>query len=155
MPEDIAKSYRFLRFLGMSARGAYLIQQRFFSSFIFVHINKCGGTSIQRALGIPVKDHDTALERKRKIGRRWDSLYKFSVIRHPYYRVESLDRYRGRCQQIVLAGLPMIERVHAFEPMPQRNHAPHRSRPVNLVRSVSGLSARDFSPEQVNRAAEK
>ena len=36
----------------------YLLRQRLGGRYVFIHINKCGGTSVEAALGIPVKIHD-------------------------------------------------------------------------------------------------
>nr|WP_240989217.1 sulfotransferase family 2 domain-containing protein [Salipiger mangrovisoli] len=78
----------------------YLRQQKRRGDYAFIHINKCGGTSIEKALSIPVKIHDTAEQRRRKIGRRaWDRLFTFALVRHPYDRVASLYRYRVRTRQ--------------------------------------------------------
>jgi hypothetical protein len=63
-------------------------------TYAFVHINKCGGTSIQKYLGQP-KVHYTAQEAIDKIGiDKWNEHFTFSVVRHPYSRVVSLYNYR-------------------------------------------------------------
>lgn len=63
-------------------------------TYAFVHINKCGGTSIQKYLGQP-KVHYTAQEAVDKIGiDKWNKHFTFSVVRHPYSRVVSLYNYR-------------------------------------------------------------
>jgi chondroitin 4-sulfotransferase 11 len=85
-------------------RRVYLLRQRLMGSYVFIHINKCGGTSVEAALGIPVKVHDTALQRRRRIGsRRWNRAFTFSVVRHPYSRVISQHAYRVRTNQTRLA----------------------------------------------------
>ncbi|WP_264212180.1 sulfotransferase family protein [Leisingera thetidis] len=62
--------------------------------FSFVHINKCGGTSVCEALGLPTL-HYTALTRREVIGAaRWQQLPSFSIVRNPYSRLTSLYRYR-------------------------------------------------------------
>lgn len=68
--------------------------QRFSSNYAFIHINKCGGTSVENALGIP-KTHDTARQRIRRVGiKRWQNMYTFSVVRNPYARAISHYHYR-------------------------------------------------------------
>ena len=58
--------------------------------FAFIHIPKCGGTSITRAIGQRIKLHDTARERRDKLGiNRWNEIYTFSIVRHPYERTLS------------------------------------------------------------------
>ena len=54
--------------LGYSQKHLYYRWQRRFGRVVFIHINKCGGTSIEAALGIPKKIHDTALRRREMIG---------------------------------------------------------------------------------------
>jgi len=63
--------------------------------WLFVHINKCGGMSIEHRLNIP-KIHYTAQDLVDRLGReKWDEMFTFSVIRHPYARVLSLYNYRA------------------------------------------------------------
>ena len=38
----------------------YLLRQRASARYVFIHINKCGGTSVEAALRIPIKIHDSA-----------------------------------------------------------------------------------------------
>lgn len=78
----------------------YLIRQRLSGRFVFIHINKCGGTSVETALGIPIKIHDTARMRRLKLGRRrWDEAFTFALVRHPYSRLTSFHKYRTRYNQ--------------------------------------------------------
>lgn len=75
-------------------RSIYLINQKIRPTFVYIHINKCGGTSIEHALSIP-KIHDTAQQRKNFLGdHSWAKAKKFSIVRNPFTRVHSLYRYR-------------------------------------------------------------
>jgi len=78
----------------------YLLEQRLAGRYVFIHINKCGGTSVEAALGIPVKIHDTARMRRLKLGqRRWEEAFTFALVRHPYSRLISFHGYRTRYNQ--------------------------------------------------------
>jgi hypothetical protein len=74
------------------------------SRFAFIHINKCGGTSVEKALGLP-KVHDTAQQRVERIGwERWNRMHSFALIRHPYAKVVSHYKYRVKTDQTGLGG---------------------------------------------------
>ncbi len=67
--------------------------------FVFIHINKTGGSSVERALGLPL-EHRTALEKIREIGRRnWDRRFTFAVVRNPWDKVASHYHYRVATNQ--------------------------------------------------------
>ncbi len=68
---------------------------------IFVHIPRCGGTSIRSALAAPehfktaiptaAKSHDTAAQAREIIGQdAWDRAWTFTVVRNPWDRLISL-----------------------------------------------------------------
>tara|TARA_Y100000004_G_scaffold193929_1_gene257392 strand:+ start:18695 stop:19330 length:636 start_codon:yes stop_codon:yes gene_type:complete len=82
--------------------------------FIFIHVPKCAGTSIKRALypycdeydqffgghpNVPeenseVHKHSTASEVKRFATReRWDKYFTFSFVRNPFSRIVSLYKW--------------------------------------------------------------
>lgn len=75
------------------------VRSRFFDNFVFIHINKTGGTSIEAALKLPL-EHKTALEKRQELGeKRWASSYKFSVVRNPWDKVVSHFHYRVQTNQ--------------------------------------------------------
>lgn len=76
-------------------------------SFIFIHINKTGGSSVEKALEIPF-DHRTALERMRKMGRKkWNKKFTFTVVRNPWDKVVSHYHYRVDTNQTNLGDNPI------------------------------------------------
>lgn len=84
-------------------RAKFWASQKFVAKACFIHINKCGGTSVEKALGLP-KVHDTASERRSRVGEAaWRRMYKFAVVRHPYCKVVSHYNYRVRTNQTNLA----------------------------------------------------
>ncbi len=68
--------------------------------FIFVHIPKTGGTSIERSLEHNrrwerhSKKHSTIIEYEKQLGFNITSYLKFSVIRNPWDRLVSYWKYR-------------------------------------------------------------
>lgn len=67
-----------------------IANQRRKTDFAFIHIPKCGGTSVTHAIGQKIKLHDMAYERRDKLGvERWNQIYTFSIVRHPYERTLS------------------------------------------------------------------
>ena len=99
-----------LKFLGVIKRGLIVIIARIgrgihflkyhnFDRFIFIHINKTGGSSIEKALNIP-SDHKTALEKAEEIGHKaWNKKFTFTVIRNPWDKVVSQYYYRLKTNQ--------------------------------------------------------
>lgn len=64
--------------------------------FAFVHINKCGGSSVEIALGLQ-KMHKTASELRDHMGsEEWARRFTFSIVRNPFARVTSIYFYRVR-----------------------------------------------------------
>lgn len=59
-------------------------------SFVFIHINKTGGTSIIDITGKAFRKHMTAKEVIASIGQsKWDAAYKFAVVRNPWDKMVS------------------------------------------------------------------
>jgi len=64
--------------------------------FVFIHINKTGGTSVRRALSLNV-EHRTALGKIEQFGQReWDRRFTFAVVRNPWSKVLSHWNYRRK-----------------------------------------------------------
>jgi hypothetical protein len=97
------------RSISRLAKKAYhvYIAQRYIHDFVFIHINKTGGSSIDAALGMPT-EHNTAREKIRQIGRgAWDRKFTFTIVRNPWDKVVSHYHYRLKTNQTNLKDDPI------------------------------------------------
>ncbi len=79
------------------------LRERHLRSYVFIHINKTGGSSIEKALGIGL-DHSTALEKYQQLGAKaWNGKFTFTMVRNPWDKVVSHYHYRVRTNQTGLA----------------------------------------------------
>ena len=86
---------------------------RLWQPFVFIHINKTGGSSIEHALGIR-HEHLTALEKRADVGEcRFEQKFRFTVVRNPWDRVASHYFYRVKTNQTGLGArtIPFTEWV--------------------------------------------
>ncbi len=84
--------------------GQYLTNINPMRPFIFIHINKTGGSSIALALGLPMQVHATALEIKNQITvGQWKTAFKFAYVRNPWDKVVSHYHYRVQTNQTGLS----------------------------------------------------
>lgn len=87
--------------------GKFWFNQIYVDDYSFIHINKCGGTSVEKYLGIH-RVHDTASQRIKKIGLgRWNKRFTFAIVRHPYAKVVSHYNYRVKTNQTNLGSSPI------------------------------------------------
>jgi len=111
----------------------FWLKQKFFDQYSFIHIGKCGGTSIEHFLNIP-KTHDSAAQRISKIGiKRWEENFTFALVRNPYSRVVSYYKWYFRKYSSIYEEYPSLndwikvafedEYIHYFRNYPL-NKAP-------------------------------
>lgn len=83
------------------------LREKYLRDFIFVHINKTGGSSVEQALGLPFS-HKSAREIIREIGeRRWNQRFSFTIVRNPWDKVASHYFYRVKTNQTGLRDHPI------------------------------------------------
>jgi hypothetical protein len=76
-------------------------------SYVFIHINKTAGSSIERALLLRF-EHRTALEKRAELGDwRWNRAFRFSFVRNPWDKVASHYFYRVKRNVTGLADNPI------------------------------------------------
>lgn len=89
-----------LKSLRRSIRRTYAdLQSRYLQDWVFIHINKTGGSSIEKALGMQF-DHRSARDKVAAIGRpAWNRKFSFSFVRNPWDKVVSHYHYRLKTAQ--------------------------------------------------------
>ncbi|MEL6772057.1 MAG: sulfotransferase family 2 domain-containing protein [Bacteroidota bacterium] len=86
---------------------AAIFRERHLQPFVFIHINKTGGSSVEKALGARF-EHKTAQEKITMLGRNaWDRKFTFCIVRNPWDRAVSLFHYRKMTDQTGLADTEM------------------------------------------------
>lgn len=133
--------------------------------YVFVHIHKCAGTSIEVALAkslrhndfvmgstksgeknqeflkkaIGLNKHSTAMEARQFLGdAQYEQFYKFAFVRHPIDRLHSLYSYALKMAQ----NSPMTDEEHkAFI---SRGELPKRS-PFRYKAVIAALQSTSFS----------
>ncbi|MEA1988675.1 MAG: sulfotransferase family 2 domain-containing protein, partial [Pseudomonadota bacterium] len=82
------------------------IRHLHFDKFVFIHIGKTGGTSVEKILNIP-HEHKIALDKMQEIGiDKWNSKLKFAIVRNPWDKVVSHYHYRVKTNQTQLRDKP-------------------------------------------------
>ena len=68
--------------------------------FIFIHIPRTAGTSIEAVLASyvekPFFSHARAIDYKTSLGKEYDDYYKFVVVRHPVDKLLSVQGFNGK-----------------------------------------------------------
>ena len=119
--------------------------------FIFVHINKTAGTSVGRAIGLPVKDHLMATEIIERIGAQaWEDAYKFTVVRNPWDKVVSHYEYRRKKDKTGIAtnNIPFdswVRRTYGEDKDPVLYNNPRSFQPqVDWLKDADGVVSMDY-----------
>ena len=88
-------------------RAAHYFRARYLDDFVFIHINKTAGSSIERALRLPFQ-HRTALEWRAVLGHEaWERRFSFAIVRNPWDKVASHYYYRIKTNQTGLGTDPL------------------------------------------------
>ena len=100
--------------MGLASEGAArfrawhrTLRERHLRPFVFIHINKTGGSSVEKALGIRL-DHSTAAEKYAQLGSQaWSRKFVFTFVRNPWDKVVSHYHYRVKTNQTGLGDNPI------------------------------------------------
>lgn len=97
--------------------------EKYWRSYVFVHINKTAGSSIEKALGLRF-GHETASEKMEAMGQeRWEEKFSFAFVRNPWDRAVSHYHYRVRSNKTGLADGHLDFRSWVREVYENRNPA--------------------------------
>lgn len=124
-------------------------REKHFQEFIFIHINKTAGSSIEKALGMRFL-HMTAQEKLAELGPdRWRSRFSFTIVRNPWDKVVSHFHYRVKSNKTGLADGHIL--FHDWVRLAYREQDPHYHQPAkmflpqwNWVSDESGRCLVDF-----------
>lgn len=95
------------QFLRQTYRNLLFFQAKKFHNYIFIHINKTGGTSVEKALGLPLI-HKTAREYKKEVGDTyWQDRFSFAVVRNPWDKIASQFHYRSMIDETQMRKKPI------------------------------------------------
>ncbi len=79
-----------------------------YNNFIFIHINKTGGTSIAKAIGLPTIRHLPVKKVIDIVGQKeFEEAFKFTAIRNPWDKVVSQYKYRVNTNQTAMKSNPI------------------------------------------------
>jgi hypothetical protein len=105
--DDEGLQKRIYLFIRNKRRRLVFLHTKYFCPYSFIHINKTGGSSIEKALHAPLI-HETALTFRERIGRRrWEERFSFAIVRNPWDRAVSHFHYRKMTNQTGLRNTPM------------------------------------------------
>ncbi len=75
------------------------LREKYIQDYVFIHINKTGGSSIEKALSIR-HEHKTAIEKRDEFSERlWSRRFSFSIVRNPWDKVVSHYYFRVMTNQ--------------------------------------------------------
>lgn len=117
-------------------------QSCYLQDWIFIHINKTGGSSIEKALGMSF-DHRSAREKIAAIGSEaWQQKFSFSFVRNPWDKVVSHYHYRLKTAQAGFRESPptfndWIRLAYA------EKHATYYDQPLMFAEQMDWIADRD------------
>ena len=113
-------------------------RRRYGLGFVFIHIPKTGGTSVNRALGL-CHEHKTALEYRQWLGQTaWDRKFKFTFVRNPWDKVVSYFNFKQQQKDVRFVALCFSEYLRQV--FVARNHAYYADFPERYLPQFDWIS---------------
>jgi len=113
---------------------------------IFVHINKTAGTSVSKVIGVKKIQHLTVKDIINRIGfEKWNSAFKFSIVRNPWDKVVSQYKYRVKTNQTKLGGQKVEFKDWVKKTLGENKDVFYYDNPKMFLPQVDWL--RDFNEE--------
>ena len=95
------------KMISKASKKTVVLRYRYLDPFVFIHINKTGGTSVSKALNIPL-EHKTAMQFIDEMGQSaWDRKLSFVTVRNPWDKVVSHYHHRLQSDHTDLAQNPI------------------------------------------------
>jgi len=135
------------------------IHAHWFLDYVFIHINKTAGSSIEKSLKLP-SEHKTAREKMQQLGRKeWSRRFSFAFVRNPWDKVVSQYYFRTTTNQTELGKNPIpfdewVKRTYG-EQDPEYYDKPKMFQPqVDWLIDSEGKIAVDFIGRFENLSAD-
>jgi len=114
------------------------------SDFVFIHIAKTGGTSVVHVTGRAFRKHLTVKEVIRYIGKKkWDSVYKFTVVRNPWAKVVSQYKFRTKTNKSKMKENPISFKDWVIKVFKENDDFYYKCRPLLFAPQVFWLKNYD------------
>jgi hypothetical protein len=112
--------------------------------FVFIHINKTGGTSIISITGKAYRKHLTVKDVIKYVGqKKWDKVYKFTVVRNPWAKVVSQYKFRTKTNKSKLGDRPLSFKDWVIKVFVEKDKFYYGGRPLLYIPQVEWLKDRN------------
>lgn len=108
--------------------------------FVFIHINKTGGTSVISNTGKAYRKHLTVKDVIKYVGQnKWDKAFKFTVVRNPWAKVASQYKFRTKTNKSKLGERPLSFEEWIHKVFIEKDKFYYGSRPLLYAPQVEWL----------------
>ena len=135
--------------ISKASKKTVVLRYRYLDPFVFIHINKTGGTSVSKALNIPL-EHKTAIQFIDEMGQAaWDRKLSFVTVRNPWDKVVSHYHHRLQSDHTDLAQIRSLSKNGSSGP------TVIMTRPTTTTRSSTARSSIGFQMPKATSLSKK